>query len=67
MHQLLEIGTDFLRFAPIPGLQEVGRTLLGIWDALKMVDVSPLVPHVILAMRSDHTALCRSNALRPCA
>ena len=40
-HELLEISTDLLRFAPIPGLEEPARTLLGIWDALKMVDVSP--------------------------
>ena len=42
MHELLELSTDLLRFAPIPGLEEAARTLLGIWDALKMVDVSHL-------------------------
>ena len=42
LHELLEISADVLQFAPIPGLEVAARTLLGIWDALKMVDVCPL-------------------------
>ncbi|KAH9926665.1 uncharacterized protein BXZ73DRAFT_78744 [Epithele typhae] len=41
-HELLELSTDLLRFAPIPGLEEAARTLLGIWDALQMVDINRL-------------------------
>ena len=40
-NELLKIGTGPLRFAPIPGLEEAARTLLGIWDALETIDVSP--------------------------
>ena len=40
-HDLLKIGTDPLLFAPIPGFENAARTLLGIWDALKKIDVSP--------------------------
>ena len=42
VHELLGVGVDFLRFAPIPALEEAARTLLNIWDSLQLVDVSPL-------------------------
>ena len=41
VHELLEVGVDVLKFAPIVGLEEAARTLLNIWDALQLVDVSP--------------------------
>lgn len=34
------MSVELLDFAPIPGLQAVAKTLLNIWDALQMVDVS---------------------------
>ena len=40
-HEQLKIGTDLFRFVPILGLEAVARTLLGGWDALKTVYVSP--------------------------
>ncbi|KAI0701586.1 hypothetical protein C8Q76DRAFT_697968 [Earliella scabrosa] len=40
VHELLNVGTDVLWFAPIPGLEEAARVLLNIWDALELVDVS---------------------------
>ncbi|KAI0820557.1 hypothetical protein BC628DRAFT_1397178 [Trametes gibbosa] len=42
VHELLEVSTDVLRFAPIPGLEEAARTLLNIWDALQLVDINRL-------------------------
>ncbi|KAL0952988.1 hypothetical protein HGRIS_007199 [Hohenbuehelia grisea] len=41
-HDILELGTDFLDFAPIPGLQSAARTLLAVWDALEGVDLNRL-------------------------
>ena len=40
-HEQLKISTDLFRFTLIPELEEAARTLLGIWDALKTIDVSP--------------------------
>ncbi|KAI0653255.1 kinase-like domain-containing protein [Cubamyces menziesii] len=42
VHELLGVGVDFLRFAPIPALEEAARTLLNIWDSLQLVDVNRL-------------------------
>ena len=42
VHELLEVGVDVLKFAPIVGLEEAARTLLNIWDALQLVDVRVL-------------------------
>lgn len=39
-HEALLLSVDVLEFAPVLGLQQAARTLLGIWDALQMVDVS---------------------------
>lgn len=44
VHELLEIGTDFLQLAPVPGLSSAAKTLLNIWDALEHVDVSESLP-----------------------
>ncbi|EIM84603.1 uncharacterized protein STEHIDRAFT_100616 [Stereum hirsutum FP-91666 SS1] len=41
-HEILFAGVDLLRFAPIPGLELAGRTLLEIWDALEMVEMNRL-------------------------
>ena len=40
LHEGLEVGAEVLEFAPIPGLAQAARVLLGIWDAVQMVDVS---------------------------
>ena len=38
LHELLEVSTDLLRFAPIPGLEEAARTLgAGPWAAFRRV------------------------------
>ena len=42
VHELLEVGVDVLKFAPIVGLEEAARTLLNIWDALQLVDINRL-------------------------
>ncbi|KAJ8507429.1 hypothetical protein ONZ45_g10193 [Pleurotus djamor] len=39
-HELLELGVDYLGFAPVPGLQTAAKTLLQIWDALQAVDLN---------------------------
>ncbi|KAF8889717.1 hypothetical protein CPB85DRAFT_1333584 [Mucidula mucida] len=39
-HEALLLSTDLLEYAPIPGLQNVARTLLQIWDALELVDMN---------------------------
>ena len=49
VHELLEVGVDVLKFAPIVGLEEAARTLLNIWDALQLVDVR--VPCSVLCAR----------------
>ncbi|KAJ7896809.1 hypothetical protein B0H13DRAFT_1884934 [Mycena leptocephala] len=38
-HELLEIGSEVLKFAPIPGLNVAARLLLSIWDDVQAVDV----------------------------
>lgn len=56
VHDLLEVSTDVLRFAPIPGLEEAARTLLSIWDALQLVDVRvslPLPPPMLTILFVD--------------
>jgi hypothetical protein len=35
----LEIGTEVLKFAPIPGLDIAASLLLSIWDSVQAVDV----------------------------
>ena len=49
VHELLEVGVDVLKFAPIVGLEEAARTLLNIWDALQLVDVR--VPSYVFCAR----------------
>jgi abelson tyrosine-protein kinase 1 len=39
-HAMLEISADLLQLAPVPGLAEAARALLGIWDALQAVDMN---------------------------
>ncbi|KAJ3573275.1 hypothetical protein NP233_g2522 [Leucocoprinus birnbaumii] len=41
-HELLSVGSDFLEFAPIPGLSPAARALLEIWDAMQSVDLNTL-------------------------
>lgn len=40
-HDVLEVSVDLLEFVPIVGLEPAARTLLTIWDAVQLVDVSP--------------------------
>ncbi|EPQ50917.1 hypothetical protein GLOTRDRAFT_66644 [Gloeophyllum trabeum ATCC 11539] len=40
MHEVLRVGVDVLEFAPVMGLQEAARTLLGIWDSLQYVELN---------------------------
>ncbi|TDL14843.1 hypothetical protein BD410DRAFT_796909 [Rickenella mellea] len=41
-HELLSIGADTLKYAPIPGLQEAAHILLEIWDSLQLVETNRL-------------------------
>ncbi len=61
VHELLEVSVDVLKFAPIVGLEEAARTLLNIWDALQLVDVSP-APSSVFACSPCR----RSTAWRAC-
>lgn len=38
-HEALILSTELLEFAPVPGLQNIAKTLLHIWDSLQDVDV----------------------------
>ncbi|KAI0730429.1 hypothetical protein C8Q76DRAFT_613667 [Earliella scabrosa] len=40
VHELLDLGADVLRFAPVPGLELAAIALLKVWDALQLVDVN---------------------------
>jgi len=40
VHELLVLGSDFLKLAPIPGLSPAARSLVEIWDAGQTVNVS---------------------------
>lgn len=40
-HDILEVSVDLLEFVPVVGLEPAARTLLTIWDAVQLVDVSP--------------------------
>ncbi|OCH89375.1 hypothetical protein OBBRIDRAFT_668393 [Obba rivulosa] len=39
-HEALTVGVELVQFAPVLGLQEVARALLGIWDSLQAVDLN---------------------------
>lgn len=39
-HEALFVGVDLVHFVPVPGLEIAARTLLNIWDAVEMVEVS---------------------------
>ncbi|EMD32697.1 hypothetical protein CERSUDRAFT_143220 [Gelatoporia subvermispora B] len=39
-HEALLIGVELVQFAPVLGLQEAARALLGIWDSLQLVDLN---------------------------
>ncbi|KAK0451188.1 uncharacterized protein EV420DRAFT_1561339 [Desarmillaria tabescens] len=41
-HEALLLSQDLLEFAPVPGLQNIARTLLQIWDSLQLVDMNRL-------------------------
>jgi abelson tyrosine-protein kinase 1 len=44
-HEVLFTGVDLLQFAPVPGLDTAGKILLGIWDAVELVEVSVMDLH----------------------
>ena len=65
-HEALFVGVDLLRFAPVPGLELAGRTLLNIWDAVDMVEVSLMgTPFVALLLLT--VDLSRRIVKRLCA
>jgi abelson tyrosine-protein kinase 1 len=39
-YEVLFLGVDLLKLAPVPALYVAGTLLLKIWDAIKMVEVS---------------------------
>ncbi|KAJ7617179.1 hypothetical protein FB45DRAFT_756602 [Roridomyces roridus] len=41
-HDLLEVGAEVLKFAPIPGLDIAATLLLNIWDSVQAVDINRL-------------------------
>ncbi|KZV71600.1 hypothetical protein PENSPDRAFT_734076 [Peniophora sp. CONT] len=41
-HQALFLGVDLLQFAPVPALDVAGKALLGIWDAVEMIEINRL-------------------------
>ncbi|THG99343.1 hypothetical protein EW026_g2979 [Hermanssonia centrifuga] len=42
-HEALSIAADVLEFAPVAGLSEAARVLLGIWEAVQQVDLNKMV------------------------
>lgn len=64
-HEALFAGVDFLRFAPVPGLELAGRILLNIWDAVDMVEVSLMYTTFVALLLTDD--LSRRIASRLCA
>ncbi|KII83772.1 hypothetical protein PLICRDRAFT_95753 [Plicaturopsis crispa FD-325 SS-3] len=60
-HEVLLLSVEVLRFAPIAGLEEAARTLLGIWDSLQLVDMNRLAclrltercADILLAVREE--------------
>ena len=42
-HEVLFTGVDLLQFVPVPGLDIAGKILLGIWDAVELVEVGMIV------------------------
>lgn len=66
-HEVVLQGADVLHFAPIVGLEDAARLLLGIWDALQLVEVRrlPLTSitfHINLAL--THFQINRLACLR---
>ncbi|KAJ6608478.1 hypothetical protein B0H10DRAFT_1815660 [Mycena sp. CBHHK59/15] len=41
-HDVLEVGSEVLKYAPIPGLEIAGSLLLNIWDNVQAVDMNRL-------------------------
>ncbi|KZV62749.1 kinase-like protein [Peniophora sp. CONT] len=39
-HELLTIGADVLQFAPVPALDLAAKALLGIWDAVELIEMN---------------------------
>lgn len=39
----LSISADVASFTPVPGLEELAKALLSVWDACQKVDVSALL------------------------
>jgi hypothetical protein len=70
--EALFTGVDLLQFAPVPGLDIAGKILLGIWEAVELVEVSVmntlftalLVLTTDLSRRIASHLCARSNAVR---
>jgi hypothetical protein len=65
-HEVLFTGVDLLQFAPVPGLDIAGKILLGIWDAVELVEVSVMDIRfaALLVLTAD---ISRRIASRLCA
>ncbi|KAL5486223.1 hypothetical protein ACEPAI_7268 [Sanghuangporus weigelae] len=56
-----EIGSDALQFSTLPGLEDVARVLLAIWDALHLADTNKMAclrltercADILLAIREE--------------
>jgi hypothetical protein len=62
-HEVLFTGVDLLQFAPVPGLDVAGNILLGIWDAVELVEVSVMeIPFAaLLVLTADLSRLIGSH------
>jgi abelson tyrosine-protein kinase 1 len=64
-HEVLFTGVDLLQFAPVPGLDTAGKILLGIWDAVEMVEVSVMdTPFAAVSVDTGSLQTNRLAALR---
>jgi hypothetical protein len=65
-HEVLFTGVDLLQFAPVPGLDIAGKILLGIWDAVELVEVS-MIDTLFTALLVLTADLSRRIASHLCA
>ena len=65
-HEVLFTGVDLLQFVPVPGLDIAGKILLGIWDAVEMVEVSMIVDTLFTALLVLTADLFRQIASHLC-
>lgn len=60
----LEISSELLGLAPVPGLQEAAKTLLGIWDAVNKIEVSCNL--LLVSSKTELTGTNRPTVLHAC-